>query len=416
MAELTNLIDQAIPSGRQGLQECSSNLERVAAYCEANYLQVANKAAALEETKRYAVQSLASVAYQINTLANNLLQALDFECGKIAQVESFVNAQAQEISIHKEKVARREIGVLTTNRSIPRYHQIVAPAQQEKGQRYVRLPVDYTMLDDIGHGLKTNLQTNSSLSVGRTSGSSTNSANSNYLSFPISNYSASPVSKVGSISKSAGKEYRTPVTISPPTAPQVDHMQISYPGMVQIGHMNQKATRNEVTSVYGSTGFRREPQETDCPVGCTTYDEEEQSARISASLNLPYPSLTFMGQQSPASSDTLPPMPPDSMLYASQFGVNAPSVPPDDYATGDESVTLRRSYSVSESTSDEWIPKSYIEKVTAIYDYTAEKPDELSFQENAIIYVLRKNDDGWYEGVMDGVTGLFPGNYVEPCS
>ena len=30
-----------------------------------------------------------------------------------------------------------------------------------------------------------------------------------------------------------------------------------------------------------------------------------------------------------------------------------------------------------------------------------------------VIYVLKKNDDGWFEGVADGVTGLFPGNYVE---
>lgn len=49
----------------------------------------------------------------------------------------------------------------------------------------------------------------------------------------------------------------------------------------------------------------------------------------------------------------------------------------------------------------------------AIYDYTKDKEDELSFQEGAIIYVIKKNDDGWYEGVMNGVTGLFPGNYVE---
>jgi hypothetical protein len=26
---------------------------------------------------------------------------------------------------------------------------------------------------------------------------------------------------------------------------------------------------------------------------------------------------------------------------------------------------------------------------------------------------LKKNSDGWYEGVMNGMTGLFPGNYVE---
>lgn len=51
--------------------------------------------------------------------------------------------------------------------------------------------------------------------------------------------------------------------------------------------------------------------------------------------------------------------------------------------------------------------------MVAIYDYTKDKEDELSFQEGAIIYVIKKNDDGWYEGVMNGVTGLFPGNYVE---
>lgn len=50
----------------------------------------------------------------------------------------------------------------------------------------------------------------------------------------------------------------------------------------------------------------------------------------------------------------------------------------------------------------------------AVYDYTADKEDELTFNENAVIYVLKKNDDGWWEGVMNGVTGLFPGNYVEP--
>ena len=53
--------------------------------------------------------------------------------------------------------------------------------------------------------------------------------------------------------------------------------------------------------------------------------------------------------------------------------------------------------------------------MVAIYDYIKDKEDELTFSEGATIYVIKKNDDGWYEGVMDGVTGLFPGNYVEPC-
>lgn len=66
-------------------------------------------------------------------------------------------------------------------------------------------------------------------------------------------------------------------------------------------------------------------------------------------------------------------------------------------------------------TEPQWMPKKYLEKVVAIYDYQADKADELTFTENAVIYVIKKNDDGWWEGVMDGVTGLFPGNYVEPC-
>ncbi|EHB18256.1 Abl interactor 2 [Heterocephalus glaber] len=35
-----------------------------------------------------------------------------------------------------------------------------------------------------------------------------------------------------------------------------------------------------------------------------------------------------------------------------------------------------------------------IYRVVAIYDYTKDKEDELSFQEGAIIYVIKKNDDG----------------------
>lgn len=58
---------------------------------------------------------------------------------------------------------------------------------------------------------------------------------------------------------------------------------------------------------------------------------------------------------------------------------------------------------------------SYVssDPVVAIYDYTKDKEDELSFMEGAIIYIIKKNDDGWFEGVCNGVTGLFPGNYVE---
>ena len=70
----------------------------------------------MEETKGYTTQSLASVAYQINTLAYNFLQMLDLQSSQIREMESQINHISQTVSIHKEKVARREIGVLTTNK------------------------------------------------------------------------------------------------------------------------------------------------------------------------------------------------------------------------------------------------------------------------------------------------------------
>jgi len=47
-----------------------------------------------------------------------------------------------------------------------------------------------------------------------------------------------------------------------------------------------------------------------------------------------------------------------------------------------------------------------------MYDYDAERSDELTFAEGASIYVIAKNEDGWWEGVLNGRNGLFPGNYV----
>ncbi|POI30562.1 hypothetical protein CIB84_005688, partial [Bambusicola thoracicus] len=58
------------------------------------------------------------------------------------------------VDIHKEKVARREIGILTTNKNTSRTHKIIAPANMERPVRYIRKPIDYTVLDDVGHGVK----------------------------------------------------------------------------------------------------------------------------------------------------------------------------------------------------------------------------------------------------------------------
>ncbi|MGH0144566.1 UNVERIFIED_CONTAM: hypothetical protein FKN15_003931 [Acipenser sinensis] len=154
MAELQMLLEEEIPAGRRALLDSYTNLERVADYCENNYIQSVDKHRALEETKNYTTQSLASVAYLINTLANNVLQMLDIQASQLRRMESSINHISQTVDIHKEKVARREIGILTTNKNTSRTHKIIAPANPERPVRYIRKPIDYTMLDDIGHGVK----------------------------------------------------------------------------------------------------------------------------------------------------------------------------------------------------------------------------------------------------------------------
>lgn len=52
--------------------------------------------------------------------------------------------------------------------------------------------------------------------------------------------------------------------------------------------------------------------------------------------------------------------------------------------------------------------------VRALYDYQGENNDELCMKKEDVITVTQTPDGGWFEGTLDGITGWFPSNYVEP--
>ncbi|XP_035825622.1 intersectin-1 [Aplysia californica] len=54
------------------------------------------------------------------------------------------------------------------------------------------------------------------------------------------------------------------------------------------------------------------------------------------------------------------------------------------------------------------------ETVVALYAYTAQNDDELTFQKDAVITVLSRDNPDWWSGQLDGQTGVFPSNYVTP--
>ncbi|XP_032715930.1 abl interactor 2 isoform X35 [Lontra canadensis] len=334
MAELQMLLEEEIPGGRRALFDSYTNLERVADYCENNYIQT--------------------------------------------------------VDIHKEKVARREIGILTTNKNTSRTHKIIAPANLERPVRYIRKPIDYTILDDIGHGVKVSTQNMKMGGLPRTTPPtqkppSPPMSGKGTLGSSGSSGGSHPSSRSSSRENSGSGSVGVPIAVPTPSPPSV------FPGHpVQFYSMNRPASRHTPPTIGGSLPYRRPPSIT------------SQTSLQNQMNGGPFYS------QNPV-SDTPPPPPPVEEPVFDESP--PPPPPPEDYEEEDAAVV---EYSDPYAEEDPpWAPRSYLEKVVAIYDYTKDKEDELSFQEGAIIYVIKKNDDGWYEGVMNGVTGLFPGNYVE---
>ncbi|XP_062818277.1 abl interactor 2 isoform X12 [Anolis carolinensis] len=425
MAELQMLLEEEIPGGRRALFDSYTNLERVAEYCESNYIQSTDKQRALEETKAYTTQSLASVAYLINTLANNVLQMLDIQASQLRRMESSINHISQTVDIHKEKVARREIGILTTNKNTSRTHKIIAPANLERPVRYIRKPIDYTILDDTGHGVKWLLRFKVSTQNMKMGGlprttpptqkpPSPPMSGKGTIGSSGSSGGSHPSSRSSSRENSGSGSVGVPIAVPTPSPPSV------YPGhTVQFYSMNRPATRHTPPTIGGSLPYRRPPSITSQNSLQNQVNGGPFYSQNPVSLAPPPPSILQVTPQLPLMgfvarvqeniSETPPPPPPvDEPVFDES---PPPPPPPEDYEEEEAAVV---EYSDPYAEEDPpWAPRTYLEKVVAIYDYSKDKEDELSFQEGAIIYVIKKNDDGWYEGVMNGVTGLFPGNYVE---
>ncbi|XP_029379132.1 abl interactor 2 isoform X5 [Echeneis naucrates] len=454
MAELQMLLEEEIPAGRSALLDSFTNLERVAEYCESNYVQSPDKQRALEETKNYTTQSLASVAYLINTLANNVLQMLDIQASQLRRMESSINHISQTVDIHKEKVARREIGILTTNKNTSRTHKIIAPANPERPVRYIRKPIDYSLLDDMGHGVKWLCASAQNMKAGGGGLPRTNP--------PTQKPPSPPMTGKGTLGRHS--PYRTLEPVRPPVVPNdyvssptrnmahsqqspartasVNQRNRTYSGSSGGSHPSSSRSSSRENSGSGSVGvpiavptpappsafpgnacffFALNPP-LEIPPVPPPPPQLPASVVIAGPLAPPPPSMQitpqlplmgFVARVQETISDVPPPPPPAEEPVFEE--PTPPPPPPEDYEDDeDEEESAVVEYSDPYAEEDPpWAPRTYLEKVVAIYDYTRDKEDELSFQEGAIIYVIKKNDDGWFEGVMNGTTGLFPGNYVE---
>nr|XP_031534007.1 abl interactor 2 isoform X7 [Vicugna pacos] len=484
MAELQMLLEEEIPGGPPGpfrqlhesgtggrlLREQLHPGATISRPGRVGPLVSADKQRALEETKAYTTQSLASVAYLINTLANNVLQMLDIQASQLRRMESSIN--------HISQVSTQNMKMGGLPRTTPPTQKPPSPPMSGKGTlgrhspyrtlEPVRPPVvpnDYVpsptrnMAPSQQSPVRTasvnqrNRTYSSSGSSGGSHPSSRSSSRENSgsgsVGVPIAVPTPSPPSVFPAPAGSAGTpplpatsasapSPLVPATVPSSTAPDAaaggaqtlaDGFTSPTPPVVSstppAGHpvqfysMNRPATRHTPPTIGGSLPYRRPPS-----IASQTSLQNQMNggpfySQNPVSLAPPPPSILQVTPQLPLMgfvarvqeniSDAPPPPPP---VEEPVFDESPPPPPPPEDYEEEEAAVVEYSDPYAEEDPP-WAPRSYLEKVVAIYDYTKDKEDELSFQEGAIIYVIKKNDDGWYEGVMNGVTGLFPGNYVE---
>ncbi|NXW56624.1 ABI3 protein, partial [Eurystomus gularis] len=363
-----------IPTGRQVLRDQHCNLLKVADYCESNYLEASDKRKALEETMALSTQSLASVTYQVSSLATAFLRLLDLQAAELRKVEANVSCVAQRVDMHKEKVSRREIGSLTISKKFPSYQKIMSPPSLPCLEPYYRKPLNFSTLDDIGHGIKDH-----STQLSRTG-----------------TLARKGIKSAAQAAGTLGRSTRAPEPIQPPVVPEGKlSVASSTSSLISVSSSGAPAAPIEgipapppLPSLLGPSS----PPAATVPPPATTVPPPPPlpgDLPLPPPGDLPMPPLDLM----PPAPDDLEPLPPPAALPDLED-----LVPPPPPAAEDPP----------------WVPENYLEKVVALYPYTRQKDNELSFQPGALLFVMRRYSDGWCEGVMGEEAGFFPGNYVEP--
>jgi len=400
-------LDHDIPEGRKKLIECNENLIGIAQYCEQNYAQSNDKREALGTTRNFTTQSLASVAYQVNTLASSMLNLLSEQDDELSRLCSALDNLSERVDIHMEKVARREVGQLTARKPITKQQTVLSPANPERPVKYIRKQINYNELDEIGHGIKTG----NSGTLRASKNASINSRNSATLSRSESQIESR--SQYNTIGRKVGIP-SVPKNI-PPQFHQESHRERKHSGASNNSYDSNKfpVTVNNGSSnrssIIDGSGINE--------IVPVTHMDQIDGNSLGQNYDLPPPpevltNNNFDGQSLSSNSVTLqddgfPTMlpPPPAEAFETEIMNTAEFRP-------SPGMMARR------STDPNWAPVEYIERVKAVYDYEADNHDELTFDEDAIIYVVAKNEDGWWEGILgdssgNGRAGLFPHNYVE---
>ncbi|XP_062619095.1 intersectin-1-like [Saccostrea cucullata] len=99
-------------------------------------------------------------------------------------------------------------------------------------------------------------------------------------------------------------------------------------------------------------------------------------------------------------------------------GSSARSTPDNSSQSGSPASTLHRTATPTipapQPQKSAIVENKYVDQVIALYPYTAQNDDELTFHKDSVINVVNKDDADWWQGEVNGTVGMFPSNYVGP--
>eukprot|EP01147_Barroeca_monosierra_P007044 gene7044-416_t len=427
---IENMLEQEIPKTLFELESSKKNLAQVADHIENAYNTVAstpNTREAFQQAQQYTIQALASVAYQVNAASSCLLQTLAVQDENIRLLGTELAGPRRKILMQEEQKGRAAISCQAEPMSRKRTKKCVM-VDVKSDIKPMPEYFSYDILDDIGHGVYVKLsQDNKRVSTKpmepkqsmteRRNSYNTIDTSQLYVNITAPTIPAPAAISMPTIGGDSQALYETLDNVSAlrfaPTPPQ---MPVVPPVIVQSGESHQEITKedsdhsNPPTTQLPTPAFPPPagppppppPPPTATQSAFPTSEENDYgeplpnpvSHIMEAPQNM-YAEISQNLSQLKFTADAQTTSKPDSDFIDHIYGVAGP---PQESRIGKTSL---------DENLDAY------PKAVAIFAYTAERPDELSFNEDDVITIINKNEDGWFEGIINQRRGLFPGNYCE---
>nr|KAF6501500.1 myosin IE [Molossus molossus] len=189
---------------------------------------------------------------------------------------------------------------------------------------------------------------------------------------------------------------------------------------VSIGPGLPKNSRPTRRNIIQSRGYSRDTHNANYPMRAAPPPPEYHQNGAIRNQFVPHPHHAPGNQRSNQkglyTSMARPPLPRQQSTGSDRVSQTPESLDflkvPDQGAAGVRRQTTSRPTPAGGRPKPQPKPKPQVPQCKALYAYDAQDTDELSFNANDIIDIIKEDPSGWWTGRLRGKQGLFPNNYV----